>query len=137
MATNYTQFSFIVDLTQEEAKQTLEDFENPEIMKTIFDDPDNVNISVDLEKRGLWFYSEEDNSVEDTIAAVRYLINKYQLPPIGFEWANSCSRPILGEFGGGAVWTDGKECKYCLTGNWLSEQFSPLSSSMTPDDNLC
>ena len=49
------------------------------------------------------------------------------LPLVAIEWANTCSRPRVGEFGGGAVLIHNREQFWMNTGDWLSQAVKDLN----------
>ena len=52
----------------------------------------------------VWVCAEECGDVEYTASLVQALLRRFELDlVVGFEWANTCSRPRLDGFGGGAV----------------------------------
>ena len=53
----------------------------------------------------------------------------FTLPPFGFEFSVSCSKPVLDEFGGGAVLLKDGEATWLSTSSWLAEQ---LAASRVP-----
>jgi len=46
---------------------------------------------------------------------------------IGFEWAVTCSRPMTGQFGGGAVAISRAQIRWLNTGTWLSAALDELA----------
>lgn len=120
MADYYTQFSFIIPLTPEQTDQLLEELNDKKALKQIFEDPEFVNLGVVKDEEGLWVASEIDGDTNDAISLLEYAIRHYHLPPMGFEWGHTCSKPRLDGFGGGAVWTDGQTTKYFHTSEWLN-----------------
>jgi hypothetical protein len=52
----------------------------------------------------LWCYSEESAHMEQLADYVQAVLEKFDLPDkVGWAWAETCSKPRLDEFGGGAV----------------------------------
>lgn len=78
----------------------------------IFPDPDFPNFGVDFEGGNtldrpdvstVHFYSTTDFQPDALAHLIRHCCQEtLRQAPIGFEWACSCSRPRVGEFGGGA-----------------------------------
>ena len=52
---------------------------------------------------GFAVYTEESGDAAGAAALATALIEHFGLEPVGFEWAETCSAPRIGEFGGGAV----------------------------------
>ena len=75
---------------------------------------------------GLIIYMEESGDLEGLVSALYEFSAYFKLEyPIGFEWANSCSKMRPGEFGGGAVVIKpGKKPKWNSTGNWLAKELN-------------
>lgn len=124
MADYYSQFSFIIPLTPQQTDELLNDLNNKETLKHIFEDPEYVNLGIAKDNDGLWVASEIDGNINDAVALLEHAVRRYQLPPIGFEWGNTCSKPRLDGFGGGAVWTDGETTEFTSTGEWLNSHES-------------
>ena len=84
-------------------------------------------LGIDLDCSGaddncLGLSSQAAGDVEATGVLTSALIQAFDLNPVGFEYAMTCSRPRPGEFGGGAVFctADGQEM---FSGyEWLAEQ---------------
>jgi len=78
----------------------------------IFPDPDFPNFGVEFEGGSAFdrpeistvhFYSTTDFQPDALAQLIRHCCQEtLRQAPIGFEWAFSCSRPRVGEFGGGA-----------------------------------
>lgn len=78
---------------------------------TIFPDPDFPNLGVEFEGRNslerpeistVMFYSITDFQPDALAGLIQHCCQAtLRLAPITFEWACSCSKPKIGEFGGG------------------------------------
>lgn len=72
------------------------------------DDPDNLPcFQCDVDENGLWVYSEENGGTDGAVALVQEYWAKFG-PPDGdeegiIEFACTCEKMRVGEFGGGAV----------------------------------
>lgn len=119
MADYYTQFSFIIPLTPEQTDHLLDTLMDKGALKHIFENPEYVNLGVAKDNDGLWVSSEIDGNTNDAVALLEHAVRYYHLPPMGFEWGCTCSKPRLDGFGGGAVWTDGQTTEYTHTSEWL------------------
>ena len=49
-------------------------------------------------------------------------------PPIGFMWADACSKPRIGSFGGGAVLVTRDGSEFHTTGQWLDAALTRSST---------
>ena len=56
--------------------------------------------------------------------------SEYSHDPVGFEWANTCNKPRLDAFGGGAVMITKGGTRWLHTGQWLL-QLATITSSET------
>lgn len=77
---------------------------------------------IDLKAPGIWFYTEETFDPPELAEILYEIICEFDLPPFGFEWANTCSKPQLDAFGGGAVWITKYGFQFVSTNNWLEER---------------
>lgn len=71
----------------------------------------------------LWIHSDESGSVDGAAIFVQMLMRIFGLKdPVGFEWANTCSKLRVDSFGGGAIWVTAQEIDSCSSGDWLFEK---------------
>lgn len=57
-----------------------------------------------IEEGGLWVYSDEAGNVDALCVIVRAFLKKFDVKtPFTLTWAETCSKPRLGEFGGGFI----------------------------------
>jgi len=76
-----------------------------------------------FEEDGLWIYATEYGNVDDVVAFVQDFLAEFR--PDGcfsLAWAETCSKPRIGEFGGGAVFVTKNTMEYQNTGDWLQEK---------------
>lgn len=67
-------------------------------------------------------FAKDSFNPDDLSELIHELLCEFSLPPCGFEWINSCSKPELDSFGGGAVWITTKGFEWLSTNNWLEER---------------
>ena len=103
----------------------------------IFADPDFPDFGVEFEAKNprdrpelstVFLYSTTDFQPDALAQLIRHCCqDTLRQAPIGFEWACSCSRPKVGEFGGGvcAIFADGMVFK--TTGAMLGDLLSGKS----------
>lgn len=114
MANTYVQTSFMLPLSSEQQEYAEmvynklfeeEDDTLNEFQEEILSDPDNRTAGFRFERvqKGIWLYDEECADIDTLGSFLFHLVNKFQLEPIGFTWATTCSWPRLDEFAGGAV----------------------------------
>jgi hypothetical protein len=125
MADNYTQFSTILDVgTKENVTKALA------IAKTMPDPEGFEDLTFEVEADGgadteLWLHADEWFYTDYVVNYVTAVAKELKLKgKWGFAWANTCSKPRIDEFGGGAVVIDLEtgHCKYFSAERWLEEQ---------------
>jgi hypothetical protein len=78
----------------------------------------------------LWLYSDDSGSVENVLALVQAFLERFRPGQTwSITWAQTCSKPLVGEFGGGwavvtaervesgSAWSMAEECKRTLERN--------------------
>lgn len=129
MADYFTQFSCVLDVgTPEKAVAALDlflrlreedkDSDDPEFLGFALSLPDGPGSSV------LWFHDDGQGDVEGLIRFALRLAEDLDLTGLwGFDYANTCSRPRLEAFGGGAHVIDlgaRKSVGWISTHEWLT-----------------
>ncbi len=115
MADNYVQFSEVIECPSADAAKWLED--------ELFD---VCSTDRGRDKRHLYLFSDENVDLEllaDGLSRyqVKYLdISEY----IKVQWAETCSKPRVGEFGGGAFICHNGLVNWMTTSEWV-ENFDP------------
>jgi hypothetical protein len=133
MADYYTNFSFIIQLP------------NPEARKAALELADNVNnydgevphtlpaplIEVIEDWRfeveaagecGLWLHSG-DGGLDAVCVFIQHLLQAFDPEGhLGFEWSHDCSKPRTDAYGGGAAFITATSIKTKNTHDWLMEQ---------------
>jgi hypothetical protein len=98
MADYYTQGSFVVEIPKgaEEKARAIVDRVNEEF-------GEDVGYEHDFEEGDLWVYSDTYFDPDHVAVLLRALVEELELPDtIIVQWANSCSKPRVDAFGGGA-----------------------------------
>ena len=130
MADYFTQFSFVIPATPEQGNwftrvhalvtELIGHAEDGEARKNIEGPQDIVSAALgQVEKRDgdpclhvvhddkegtLWVSAEDSGDVDYTADLVQAFLKRFDLDlVVGFQWANTCSKPQLNAFGGGAV----------------------------------
>ena len=137
MADNYLLFSAPVDANTEEelcwlvdtAMQLYVDQEWPSWAREMIEfDPEDLTLpefthyDSDTEK-SLVIYSQDNASPEAVVPLVQKFFQRFR--PHGIFhlcWATTCSRPRVGEFGGGAVFITAESVEWMSTWSWAEEQ---------------
>lgn len=130
MANYLTLFSFeIGDLTAEEARWLADliptDDDVSDELAALLTDPPRVGFSAEFQNDGgsLWIYAEESGVPEDAANLVQEFLSRFRPHARhGFEWANTCSKPILDAFGGGAVLITPNDQHWMGSAQWLADR---------------
>lgn len=87
-------------------------------------DPDQLGFAFSFEQDGsLWVHADESGMTENAANVVQAFLAKFRPDDtVGFEWANTCSRPLLDAYGGGAVFITATEIRWNGSGHWLAQQ---------------
>jgi hypothetical protein len=107
MADYFTHFSCLIDVgTADKATRALALFHDLRAADQDADDPEVAGFDLvrqdSPEGSILWVHDDEHGDVEAVIRFVLRLAEALDLSGLwGFEYANTCSRPRLGAFGGG------------------------------------
>lgn len=116
MANYYTQYSFeVADVMPEEEVWLKEQLEESYTFFHFSDEGDGT--------RSLWLHDDTGGSDLEVLASVlqQFLVKFRPEQSIGFSWANTCSRPLLDSFGGGAVFITVYTIDWMNTWDWLSK----------------
>lgn len=91
--------------------------------------------SWELEDDHLWVYSEESGSIDNLAVFAQSFLKKFA-PEAHFtlEWASSCSKPRLREFGGGAMVVTATEVLVENTSTMLAELLGKATASNRSND---
>jgi hypothetical protein len=117
MANNYTQFSFCIsDLTPAEASWLKEEY-----AKVDEDNDYYMNrFALKVDGETAYLYAEDNCDLDRVVAFVQAFLKTHRPDSsIGFEWAETCSKPRPGEFGGGAILVTATTDEWMSTGEAL------------------
>lgn len=120
MVTNPTLFSCFLPLPKEAIQYATQLFANPP--KELLGDDDMLCFDHRAKKDGYWFFSKGISEPGQLADFIHHLIVKFDLPPFGFDWSYTCTKPRIDEFGGGAVWITKKGFEWMSTNCWLHEK---------------
>jgi hypothetical protein len=144
MADYYTKFSFeISDLTDDESAwltNVLAFFEDPvntedphgeyAALMDAMSDTEYPDFSTGFEPAengtpGLWIYGDQSGTPEDAATFVQAFLAKFRPDKaVGFEFANTCSKPRLDAFGGGAAFVTAEGAEFIHGSTWLAERIN-------------
>ena len=72
----------------------------------------------------VWFYGDPDIDVECAAVVIqRFLKECRPQGSCGFSWAETCSKPRLDSFGGGACFITATNISWQSSGDWLSNKY--------------
>ena len=72
----------------------------------------------------VWFHSDPNIDLEEAATTIqRFLKECRPEGSCGFSWAETCSKPRLDEFGGGACYVTAKQVWWHNTGDWLQDKY--------------
>lgn len=132
MADHYTHFSCLLGVgTADNAAKAMALYET---LREQVEDEDGGGVGFLLEAQPedggvwLWIYDDVNGDPDHVAAFVQRLAEELKLTGLwGFGWANSCSRPRVGAFGGGAYVIDlatGETSAWVSTNQWLESQLA-------------
>ena len=165
MADYFTQFSFVIPVTPEQgnwfaqvhalATELIGHAEVGEARANIEGPQDMVSAAMELaEKRDgdpclqvvhdekedtVWVGSEDSGDVNYTADLVRAFLKRFALDlVVSFEWANTCSKPRLDAFGGGAVVISRRNADWFSTSTFVATAVKTETERLRlkPDDEL-
>lgn len=148
MANNSTQASFMIQCGSVELAANVAEWVNgegnyPQKLRELLENegmdfdgdiPSYTIADATIEGDEVWVNFQEGNLA--AIATIMdYIIQEY--PPVpspqGFTWANTCSKPRIGEFDGGAVVVArGQDWQWLNSGTWLQEQIHHIKERPQP-----
>jgi hypothetical protein len=142
MADNFQQFSEIVPaLTAKEqawarrvlgeirsAKQLTAAGINPKV--TDLDDWPGFHWEVDPDNGDLWLCGQDHGNVSHAAEFVRAMLARFRPTDCwSLTWSETCSRPRVGEFGGGGVFVTSRSVRAFGALNWVQRQRKAFQKS--------
>jgi len=115
MADSYLQFSEMLILSSKEERSWVEQFIDnpPKDFLTKYDCLEYLPFSAELEKEGLWIYSEDYGNPDAICDFVQQFLAKFAPDKCWtLHYAYTCSKLRVGEFGGGTVLVTAAEIMY-------------------------
>lgn len=123
MANNYLEFSETIDnLTPEEMDWWENDARDVGGYKEEEDDF-CWDFELDRDQKSVWFHADEYGDVEAVATVVQAFLGKFRINDcFSLTWACWCSKPRVGEFGGGAMFVTAHEVKFHNSYQWVLEK---------------
>jgi len=82
--------------------------------------------------RHLWFHAEEYGNPDDVASLVQEFLKQFRPGECwSLTWAATCSRPVAGEFGGGAIFVTADEMKWQNVHSFVEEERAAFNARMT------
>lgn len=116
MADNYTQSSFIIPVPEERLQELKEWLKAFELERDLFEDDTSSEYwekydgymyelyEHSMTAKGLWVYGEDSINIESAVWFTQKVLTDLNIEGgIYISWADTCSKPRIGEFGGGGV----------------------------------
>ena len=151
MANNYCQWSEYISLNNKEEADWMKDvlhlnaskYETPEdenlddseVVQKILSKHFGIELSVDDTEcfpgfshnfhndQGAHIYAEEFGDIGTAAIILQAFLKKFRPNEyFSVQWADTCSKPRAGEFGGGAVFITANNLEWMHTGDWVSKQ---------------
>jgi hypothetical protein len=80
----------------------------------------------------LHLYADDNCQIDEVATILATVQRTFKCPPIGIEYAMTCSKLDPDGFGGGAVAIRNGRIKTWGTGEWLAKQLAPKRTPETP-----
>lgn len=125
MADYYMQYSFAVEnITPEEEAWVIKRLEWDEDPRYYPLCPYCAFENASDGSRSLWIHDDEGGSELDVLAEMlqEFLIRFRPGQYIAFSWADTCSKPRIDSFGGGAVFITAIDILWMNTYDWITKQ---------------
>lgn len=165
MADYFTQFSFLIPVTPEQGKWLMQaheraaaligNVEDGDTRQNIEGPPDvvsaargladrhdgfpNIEVAYDQENSAIWVRSEDSGDVDYTADLAQAFLRRFDLDLVlSFQWANTCSKPRLDAFSGGAAVISRRNVDWFNTAT-LVETAARIETErlrLKPDDEL-
>ena len=104
MANNYLEFSALFECPSPAYREAIIRKLDELSEARLDDEPWCFNYETYQDDRSIWVHSDESGTPEDVVEAFQQVMNELDFDvTTGFEWAVTCSKPRIGEFGGGCV----------------------------------
>lgn len=88
-----------------------------------FAEEEYIGFIATIDEDGIWIYSDESGTPDHVVPLAQEFLLKFDPRGyIAFEWAETCSRPILDQFGGGAIFITATSVQYTNTVSWVNER---------------
>jgi hypothetical protein len=102
MADNYLQFSEFIEVPAAQHPQADEIIKREKAEREA--EEEYLGVGAEIEHRGVWLYADEHGDTDHLETLARALVEELEIDePFTASWSYACSKPRIGEFGGGAM----------------------------------
>lgn len=125
MANNYLLFSEFIPVKDQKQQAWIAH----EIEHSLAGDDDDMSDAPcclwEIEADGVWVHSDESGDVDALCDVVSRWMQTFGIKePWTMEWAETCSKPRINEFGGGAAVVYPGSIDFFSTGNWVRNRLA-------------
>ena len=165
MADYFTEFSFVIPVTSEQGNwfaqvhelaaaligyvedgEARETIEGPQNMVSAAleladkrDGPPRIHVAHDETAGTIWVHSEDSGDLEYTADLAQAFLKRFELDlVVAFQWAHTCSKPLLDAFAGGAVVISRRTTIWFDTGSLLEKAMAAETARLRlrPDEEM-
>ena len=137
MANNYTQFSFTVKASKDQAAwiESIvrachayqggegDDCEFDRVVIRILEGDLFPDVQIEFDDSELWFHADESGDIEFTANLIHEMLKHFNREDrLGFTWSQSCSKMRCDEFSGGAVFITKDDVQFISAVLWLGDK---------------
>ncbi|KKN91210.1 hypothetical protein LCGC14_0220780 [marine sediment metagenome] len=141
MANNYMEFSEAIEnLTPKELEWWTNEWDR--VIDAYDDNPENADddslcqdFSVQKDEKLVWFHDDESGNPDKIGNVVQRFLKQFR-PNECFwlTWASWCSKPRIGEFGGGAIFVTADEIKWHNAHTWTEQMREEWRKNQEPSN---
>ena len=131
MANNYVESSFQFELENQKEADWWDKEGKRKVPEDVFNEDMENPISNDWEMEGncVWFHGDEYIDVDLASDIIQRFLKECRPDgSIGFTWAETCSKPRLNEFGGGACFITADKIEWISAHDWLKNKREELKN---------
>jgi hypothetical protein len=141
MASNYLEFSVALDLKSRKERRWLEkqleyvEHEDSDLPRFLLDYPDRdegetfAGFEVAWHDDSVSFYAEEGGNARHLAHLVQKFLRQFRPTEAWYvTWAETCSKPHVDEFGGGAAFVTADEVKWMSAHQFVEEQLAAFEA---------
>lgn len=95
------------------------------------DEPDGYpSFRAEVDNDGFWIHADESGSPDEVARLVQAFLTAFRPDDVvSFEWSDTCSRPILDAFGGGAMIVTATDLEAMHTSGWIDDRLAARNAA--------